>query len=189
MRFLPIFAVRFQESCRSSQLPLVLYNGTSANKSHTTSKGEVKNLNRQNRIITIGFIILLLTTIIAAASALYFYQEIQAIQQNYTTLRESVFYINITLNYDNGTVEIYDAVYVAPKQTVFDALKTIADVNATYWDAYGSWLIDAINGVVSNANGNNRYWVYSVNGEHATLSADAYELSDGDQIEWIYYQY
>ena len=159
--------------------------------------------SKQGNIKTIGLIILILVSIITASSTVYFYQESIAakervdelnqqllnIQYTYSSIRESVICINVTLNYGNGTINVNDAVYLAPKQTVFDALKIVAQVNATYWDAYQSWLIDAINDIENNENSNNRWWVYSVNGEHALVSADAYELIDGDQVEWIYQQY
>ena len=160
-------------------------------------------MNKLGNIPIIGLVILILVSIITASSTVYFYQEsisakkiveelnqqLLNIQYNYTSIRESVICVNITINYDNGTTDVYDRIYLAPRQTVFDALKTVAQVNATYWDGYQAWLINAINNIENNENGNNRWWVYSVNSEHALVSVDSYELKDGDQIEWIYQQY
>ena len=110
-------------------------------------------------------------------------------QQNYTSIRESVIQITVKIDYGNGTSTTNDEVYLAPNTTVLDALKAVTKVNATYWSAYQSWFINAINNVFSNEKGNNRWWVFSVNGEHALMSADQYRLDDGDNVEWIYYQY
>lgn len=159
-------------------------------------------MSQRGSLMTVGLVALLLISIITTATTIYFYQEsvsanqkfneyyqkFQNAQQNYTSIRESVIKVNVRIDYGNGTVTTNDA-YLAPKTTVFDALKTVAGVNATYWQEYQSWLIDAINNVVSNENDNNRWWVFSVNGEHALVSADAYELRDGDNIEWTYEQY
>jgi len=110
-------------------------------------------------------------------------------QQKYTTIRNSVIQVNITIDYGNGTSIKNDAVYLAPNTTVFDVLKAVAKINATYWTVYQSWFINAINNVFINEKGNNRWWVFSVNGEHALVSADNYKLKDGDQIEWTYQKY
>jgi len=167
-------------------------------------------MGERTRILTISVAALLCMTLITVASTIYFYQdsvaiknryvelqqqlfatqdELQSLQQNYTVIREAVLYVNMTIDYGNGTVELHDNIYIAPTQTVFDALKTVADVNATYWDVFQAWFINAINSVANNENGNNRWWVYAVNGEHAAVGADAYELLDGDYVEWTYYQY
>jgi hypothetical protein len=95
----------------------------------------------------------------------------------------------MTLDYGNGTSMMNAAIYLSHNATALDALKSSAEVNATYWPIYQSFLIDAINGVVSNENNNNRWWVYAVNGEHAIVSADQYKLRDGDHLEWTYEQY
>ena len=145
----------------------------------------------------------ILVSIITTATTVYYYQEYVSAdqkyneyygkylsaQQNYTSIRGSVIQVNMTIDYGNGTSVTNEAVYLAPNTTVLDALRAVANVNGTYWEAYQSFFINAINNVFNNANNNNRWWVYSVNGEHALVSADNYKLHDGDQIEWTYYQY
>lgn len=160
-------------------------------------------MSQRERILTIGLIAFMLVSMITTATTLYYrqeyttadqkyseyYQKYLSAQQNYTSIRESVIQVSVTIDYENGTSITNDAVYLAPNTTVFDALNTVAKVNATYWEMYRSFFISAINNVFNNENGNNRWWVYSVNGEHALVSADNYKLHDGDQIEWTYYQY
>lgn len=47
-----------------------------------------------------------------------------------------------------------------------------------------SQYVTSIGGVAENDYGNPSGWVYTVNGEEIMESADKYELSDGDSIEW-----
>lgn len=152
-------------------------------------------MNNRGSLIIIGLAALLCISVLTTATTIYFYQEsasvnqlLEAAQSQYSSIRTSVIQVNIKIDYVTGDSDTYNT-YLAPKTTVFDALKTVAEVDATYWQEYQSWLINAINGVVSNENNNNAWWVYSVNGEHAIVSADAYELKDGDRVEWTYQQY
>ena len=145
----------------------------------------------------------ILVSIIATATTVYYYQEYVSAdqkyneyygkylsaQQNYTSIRGSIIQVNVTIDYGNGTSVTNEAIYLAPNTTFLDALRSIANVNATYWEAYQSLFINAINNVFNNANNNNRWWVYFVNAENALVSPDNYKLHDGDQIEWTYYPY
>ena len=160
-------------------------------------------MSQRIRILTIGLIAFLLVSIITTATTLYYHQEYTtadqnyseyyqkylSVQQNYTSIRESVIQVLVIIDYGNGTSITNDAVYLAPNTTVLDALNTVAEVNATYWEMYRSSFINAINNVFNNEKGNNRWWVFSVNGEHALVSADQYKLNDEDQIEWTYQKY
>jgi len=153
-------------------------------------------MTKRARILTLSFIVFLLWAVIATATTVYYHQEYDSADQKYneyyqkyTSLRGSIIQVSVTIDYGNGTSTTKDAVYLSLNTTVFDALNSVAEVNATYYPLYQSFFIESINGVVNNANNNNRYWVFSVNGEHAPISADKYGLHDGDQMEWIYEQY
>ena len=153
-------------------------------------------MSQRERILTIGLISFILVSIITTATTVYYYQEYTSAYQKYneyyqkyTSIRGSVIKVSVTIDYGNGTSITNDAVYLATNTTVFDASKAVANVNATYWEAYRSFFINAINNVFSNEKGNNRWWVFSVNGEHALVSADNYKIKDGDQIEWTCQQY
>lgn len=153
-------------------------------------------MSQNLRLMTVGLIAFILVSVVTTGTTIYYsqqyteyYQKFLSAQQSYTLLRGSVIQVNVTIDYQNDTYVTYDAVYLAPSTTVLDALYAVADVNATYWVAYNSFLIDAINDVYSNENDNNRWWVYAVNGVHAYISADQYTLEDGDQIEWTYQKY
>lgn len=160
-------------------------------------------MSQRGRLLTIALTAAILGSILTTATTLYFYQEYTSAHQryedyyqkyvsasqNFTSIRNAVIQVNVTVDYGNGTVETHDTVYLAPNTTVLDALKAVASVNETYWPTFEAWFIDAINDMYNNENSNNRWWVYSVNGEHALIGAAEYTIRDGDQIEWIYQQY
>ncbi|KYK25574.1 hypothetical protein AYK25_05150 [Thermoplasmatales archaeon SM1-50] len=73
--------------------------------------------------------------------------------------------------------------------TAFSLLERCAEKNgfsveSTYYPQFDSTFIDSINGAVSGTDGN--YWHYSVNGEHPTIGADRYIVTNGDTIRWSY---
>ena len=147
------------------------------------------------KILTIGTVLLILVTIITIATTIHYYQEYLSTNEKYeeyyhkyTSLRGSIIQVSVTIDYKNGTSNTNDEVYLFTDANVLDALRTVAKVNSTYWEAYKSFMVDGINGVFNDFT-QNRFWVFAVNGEHALLSADNYILKDGDQVEWTYEQY
>ncbi len=84
---------------------------------------------------------------------------------------------NYTWNYSmqlkNGS-SVYDLLVEASHQHNFS-------ISATYYPQYDSYLIEGINGVKG---GNGKYWQYWVNGEYATVGANAFKLKNNDVVEW-----
>ena len=153
-------------------------------------------MSQRERMLMIGIVAFLLVSIITTATTIYYYQQYSntyqqyvKIQDSYTAIRGAVLKVSVKIDYGNGTFTTNGSVYLFRGANVLDALSAVATVNATYWPAYQSFFINAINNVFNNEKGNNRWWVFSVNGEHALVSADQYKLNDGDQIEWIYQKY
>ena len=134
-------------------------------------------------------VLFLLWSGIASAATFYYRQEAEIWRKRYSEISESMLRIEIVIDYNNETIETYPDIYLFNGATVLDAIRAVAKVNATYWEAYDAFLIDSINDVINNAENNNRWWVFSVNGEHAQVSAEKYKLSENDVVEWIYYQY
>jgi len=150
-------------------------------------------VSQRERMLMMGLIAFLLVSVITTATAVYYYQQYSNTYQKYVTAQDSygairgaVLKVSIKIDYENGTSVTNGSVYLFKGANVLDALRATANVNATYYPAYDSFFINAINNVFSNEKGNNRWWVFSVNGEHALVSADQYKLYDGDQIEWDY---
>lgn len=131
------------------------------------------------RTWVLAVVALLCWTAVASFTAVYYYQQ-------YFSMRASLVRVSVYIDYGNGTVASYDEVYLFYNATVLDALRAVADVNATYWPAFGSFFVESINGVVNNADNNGKYWLYWVNGEHGVVGADKCILREGDRVEWKY---
>lgn len=134
-------------------------------------------------------VLFLLWSGIASATTFHYRQEAEIWRKRYSEISESMLRIEIVIDYNNETIETYPDIYLFNGATVLDAIRAVAKVNATYWEAYDAFLIDSINDVINNAENNNKWWVFSVNGEHAQVSAEKHILSENDVVEWIYYQY
>ena len=152
-------------------------------------------MSQRIRMLTIGTIVFILLSTITTATAIYYYQEYLSINEKYEeyylkyiTLRGSVIQVSVIIDYKNGTSTTDGEVYLFTDANVLDALRAVAKVNATYWEAFQSFMVDGVNDLFNDF-GQNRFWVFAVNGEHALVSADQYMLEDGDQIEWTYEQY
>ncbi len=145
-------------------------------------------MSQRIKILTIGTIIFILVSIITTATAIYYYQEYEEYYQKYTALRGSIIQVSVTIDYSNGTSTTYDEVYLSTDANVLDALRSVAKVNATYWELFQSFIVDGINDVFPDF-AQNKFWLFAVNGERALISADQYRLEDGDQIKWTFEAY
>ena len=83
-----------------------------------------------------------------------------------------------------------DAIYVINGLTATDALDILgAAAEATgihvqhHVESQGAF-VDSIDGVVNGRDGH--YWSYYVNGDYGLVAADAADLSDGDEVRWVY---
>jgi len=153
-------------------------------------------MSQRERMLTIGLVAFILVSIITTATTIYYYQQYSSTYQKYVTaqgnyiaIRGAVLKISVKIDYGNGTSITNGSVYMFRSANALDALRAVVKVNATYWEAYQSFFVNAINNVFNNEKGNNLWWVFSVNGEHALVSADQYKLDNGDQIEWTYQKY
>ena len=145
-------------------------------------------MGQRIRMLTIGTIVFILVSIITTATAIHYYEEYLSANERYTSLRGSIIQISVTIDYKNGTSTTDDEIYLSTDANVLDALRLVAKVNTTYWEAYQSFAVDGINDVFNDFT-QQRMWIYEVNEEYALLSADHYILEDGDSIEWKYDQY
>lgn len=100
--------------------------------------------------------------------------------------RSQIENVDIRLIGDGWTVDC--TMYSTTNNTVYRLLEECAetngfDVEGTVWEPYDAIFVDSINGL---ENGHGRYWQYYVNEKYGETSSDRRELSDGDQVEWIW---
>ena len=75
--------------------------------------------------------------------------------------------------------------------TVFDVLSSVTKTQKIHMEftmtpVYKSAYIEGINNIYEFDCGELSGWMYKVNGEFPRRGCSAYELSDGDTVEWIY---
>ncbi|MEM2829237.1 MAG: DUF4430 domain-containing protein [Candidatus Jordarchaeales archaeon] len=146
-------------------------------------------------------IALALTVIVVASlgAAGYLYYQNNVAQQQQRQLLTLILYHDLThvtviIDYGNGTKESHTVTFT-PGITALQALEEVALVNKTYWQAYDSYFIDAINGVWNNENNNGYWWIYNVKHyfssevEHPSVGANKYQLSGGDTVIFVYQFY
>jgi len=91
----------------------------------------------------------------------------------------------------DGVVMSAKTVAFEPGDTVFDVLSSVTKTQKIHMEftmtpVYKSAYIEGINNIYEFDCGELSGWMYKVNGEFPSRGCSAYELSDGDTIEWIY---
>ena len=91
----------------------------------------------------------------------------------------------------NGTILPATEVEFTAGETVFDVLKRVCTtkhipLSFQFTPLYGSYYIQAINGLEEFDVGELSGWMYQVNGRHPNFGCSSYTLEDGDIIEWQY---
>lgn len=107
----------------------------------------------------------------------------------YTTRLSKVNFVDVVIDYGNGTVRVYRDVPVPrDRSTVFQALLSVASVRYTEYP-FGVF-VDSIDGVANDPTAN-KYWIYYVyvEGEGFVMgevAANLKAVSEGDRISWNY---
>lgn len=153
---------------------------------------------RKHKLISVFALALVLTLSLSACSSLYsvFFVTNMQPEANSDYMidvigdeSEATGQVDISIIYpeeaekenDGGTVSLYEN-----QQTALDALNNFCWINGIdiSVETGTSSYVTSISGVSENDYGDPSGWVYTVNGEEIMESADKYELSDGDSIEW-----
>lgn len=119
----------------------------------------------------------------------YYYLEHQNLLKKLREYESCVIHVNICINYKewNDTVVWYNNTVVPLGCDLLSATQRVAVVNYTYWKAYESSFINAINNV---ENGGGKYWMWyrwTSNGwEYGSVGADGYILSPNEKVMWRY---
>ena len=92
----------------------------------------------------------------------------------------------IVENQDAGISAQEVAVEVPEGATAYDALEASGFEFVASDSEYGKF-IESIVGVANGDFGETSWWLYTANGEEVMVGCDAFELTNGDSIEWTYY--
>lgn len=124
-----------------------------------------------------------LAAVLAAAGAvgIYFFTQPAVAPEN--TVEAGLF--SLVIDYGDRS-DAYEDISFEAGETLFSATQKLADANglAFEYEDYGDMgmLITGLGGRLGGEGG--AYWQYWVNGFYAQVGASAYQLQDGDQIEW-----
>lgn len=92
--------------------------------------------------------------------------------------------------FHNPPWQVNNGVEIVPgKTTAFQLLQLAAVVPPLTVGSEGSGagvFVTAIDGVVEDQNGNQYWWVYSVNNSEPSVGANAYILQGGESVAWDY---
>lgn len=121
----------------------------------------------------------------------YYYMRCLEYERLLKEYESCVIRVNICIDYYgwNGTIIWHNNTIVPLGCNLFEATKKVVTVNATYWPAFNSHFVDAINGVWRNQtyfwmwyrwDNATKTWIYG------NVGPDLYILSDGEIIKWRY---
>lgn len=86
--------------------------------------------------------------------------------------------IDVTVSVDGDEVsDLNQTLEVKPDTVLLDAMDEVYDLEAD--DGFVTKIDD-----FEQDPDNNKYWLYYINGESATVGANEYQLQEDDQIEW-----
>jgi len=137
------------------------------------------------------FLILALTLIMVGAIFLFFLTKPESKDtsknQEIISLDEKK-EINVKVVIDTGSDKYEYVGTLNGGATVFDLLKKTSAVNNFSFDYKESGLgifVEEIYGVKNNSM-QNKFWLYKINGDLATIGASAQKIQDGDIVEWFF---
>ncbi|MBQ6394720.1 MAG: DUF4430 domain-containing protein [Atopobiaceae bacterium] len=94
--------------------------------------------------------------------------------------------VSVTLDFNSiEEGERTEAVTIEEGSTVLDALEATGFLIDVQDSEYGAYVV-AIDGVAAGDHGDESGWLVAVNGEDLMVSADEYQLNDGDVVTWRY---
>ncbi len=85
---------------------------------------------------------------------------------------------NMTINVQIDDLGIEKQVTIYKGMTPFDALLKLASISTEYYESFGASMVTEIGGLEQS-------WGYRVNGVEPLVAMQEYQLSDGDNLEFI----
>ncbi len=135
------------------------------------------NEGQKNLLISL----LLITVLGLASSTTYFYFQSEQYRNAYNNLTGETIWVNIGIDYGNGTLEWYNNTITPKNVTAFQATILVAEVNYTLY-SFGPY-ITGINGVEATGS---YYWALYYNGDYSPVGAGSLYLVSGDTIKWVF---
>lgn len=152
----------------------------------------MKNVDAKNLWMWLT-LVLVCALILTSYGVLHYHNEYMKYQSLYKdALKElqrykDYIFINILIDYGNGTLEWHNGTLVQRGSTLFDATKIIAEPNYTKYP-FGIFII-SINGVGGDVG---YYWLWyrwnTTTGEWelGPVGCDSYVLHEGETLSWVY---
>jgi hypothetical protein len=143
----------------------------------------------EKRLVIILSFGLITAIYLGVSVAGYYYMRYQHAIRQLEEYKEVTRLVNICIDYGNGTIKWYNDTLIPLGYDLLKTTELIAVVNSTYWEAYQSYSVDAINGVWNNQS---NYWMWLrwnneiKEWEYVWLGADQYMLSEGETVMWRY---
>jgi len=97
--------------------------------------------------------------------------------------------VNLCIDYGNGTVTWFNDTLVPEDCDLLNATKLVAEVRYTYWPAYKSSFVNAINGVTNNSAYFWMWYYWDIEENEWILGpvgSDCYKLKPEEIVIWRY---
>ena len=114
--------------------------------------------------------------------------KVSELNNRLNTFEEAYVTENVTLSIDYGALKPTESheLSLPGSATAWDALNRVAEVDATWYEEYGSHFINGINGVGTEETLPSHWWQYYINGEIASVGVDKLTLENGNHIDFKY---
>lgn len=113
----------------------------------------------------------------------------KAINQPLEQNQKETIIVSLMLDFGNGQVRTFNDVSLAKDAAVFALLEKVTSENNLKLSSkdYGELgvFVEGV-GDIKNSIAGDKYWQYWVNNKYAEIGASAYNLNDGDFVEWKY---
>lgn len=153
-------------------------------------------MSSEKRTFLFALLGLLMWSSVATITTIYYYRQYAETRRTFDELKSLVIYVNVLLDYGNGTQNWHNKTMARAGSTAFDALLTVT-TNVEYKMYSFGVLVTSINGVqnVVETPSTGHAWLWYYRNATATewtfplTAANAHILKPDDSIAWRYERY
>ena len=146
-----------------------------------------KTADRPKNSLIFGILFIVIGILIGGTLSYIYLENFSQIEK---APESSTITVTLIIDFGNNTTMVFEN--ITPEDpTAYGLLMECAKpehgnftVKSTYYAAYDSMFVEAIEGVENGDNG--KYWQYYVNGELPMVGANKYVLKDGDIVKWVF---